>query len=161
MSDIWTRLVTLTPQQQRKLERLFTIAVRKSAIQRSQSEKRLERLQFLRAPQVQTLRSLPDDFLAMYDAVTSLPPHDPSSAAEQLSIPLPEPGKRLWETNKAGYVNWAIEQLLLRTKERDQGGSSSAVGAVATAAGGIGTADDVRATVQTATSNTEKSRDAA
>lgn len=107
---------------------------------------------------MQSLLTLSDDFLAMYDAVTSLPPHDPSSAVEQLAMPLPEPGKRLWETNKTGYMNWAIEQLLTRTKERDQGTSSSAVGTVVAATSSVGRAEDVKATVQSLTSSSPDER---
>lgn len=101
--------------------------MRKSAVQRAQSERRVEKLAFLRAPQMQTLTQLPEDFLAMHDAVASLPPHDPSS--EVLKVPPPEPGKRPWETSRTGYLNWVIEQLLDRAKEHDQ--SSSSTGASA------------------------------
>ncbi|GJE98802.1 Mis12 domain-containing protein [Phanerochaete sordida] len=113
-------------QAQRKLERLFALAVRKSAVQRAQAERRLEKLAFLRAPQMQALAQLPDEFLAMHDAVASLPPHDPS--AEVLKMPPTEPGKRPWETSQTGYLNWAIQQLLERTK-KDQPGSSTSAGA--------------------------------
>ena len=127
------------------------MAVRKSAVQRAHSEDRLAKLQFLRSPQMETLLNLPEDFLSMYDAVTSLPPHDPSAAAElQLSAPLPEPGKRPWETNKMGYLKWAVEQLLFRTRGGDQGaiGTSSAVGSVAAATAAVARAQDVKATLQ-------------
>ncbi|KAI0938296.1 hypothetical protein AcV5_000004 [Taiwanofungus camphoratus] len=125
-------------QAQRKLRRLYTHAVRKSAEQLAHSQSRLERLSFLRAPQLQALRALPDEFQTMYISVSSLPAVDPSSdAAEQ--IPLPEPGKRQWETSKTGYLNWAVEQLMVRAKEQAKGEGaftegSSAVGAAAAVA---------------------------
>ncbi|KAI0341308.1 Mis12-domain-containing protein [Trametopsis cervina] len=131
---------------QRKLERLFTIAVRKSTIQRSQSERRLEQLQFLQSPQMQTLLTLPDNFLAMYDTVTSLPPHDASD--QPAMAPLTEPGKRQWETHRLGYSNWAIEQLLLRTKEREQRDSGLTVDSVAAGAMSIASAEHIKATMR-------------
>ncbi|EKM56239.1 uncharacterized protein PHACADRAFT_91614 [Phanerochaete carnosa HHB-10118-sp] len=130
-------------QAQRKLERLFSLAVRKSAIQRAKSERRLEKLAFLRAPQMQTLTQLPEEFLAMHDAVASLPPHDPSS--EVLKVPPPQPGKRPWETSRTGYLNWAIEQLLGRAKEHDR--SSSSAGASAFR---VGTPKHVEAAIEAA-----------
>lgn len=120
--------------------------MRKSAIQRAQSERRLDKLAFLRAPQMQALAQLPNEFLAMHDAVASLPPHDPS--ADILTVPPAEPGKRPWETSRIGYLNWAIEQLLSRAKERDQ--SSAAVGTAANAAFSIGKPEDVKAAVEAA-----------
>jgi len=43
----------------------------------------------------------------MYETLLSLPPKDPSFA----SVDLTEPGKRQWETNKSGYINWAVGRL--------------------------------------------------
>ena len=100
---------------------------------------------------MEVLKGLPDQFLAMYDAVTSLPPHDPSTVAEmQLSVPLPEPGKRAWETNKMGYLNWAVEQLLVRTREREQGtgGGSSAVDSEVAATNAVAQAQELKASLQ-------------
>ena len=147
--------------QQRKLERLLTTSVRLSAIQRSHAERRLAQLAFLRSPQMQSLLTLPDSFLAMYDAVTSLPPST-GEDAEELSVPLPEPGKRMWETNKTGYVNWAVEQLLARTREQEQASKGSGGGAeggvvasVVAEAAAVGSTEDIKATIlATASSST-------
>ncbi|OBZ77804.1 Centromere protein mis12 [Grifola frondosa] len=133
---------------QRKLRQLFTRAVRKSATQLARSQDRLERLQFLRAPQLQTLLELPDEFHTMYTAVSSLPPLDPTSTVPE-QITLSEPGKRLWETSRTGYLNWAVEQLMLRAKSQAKGAGafgegSSAIGAAAGAAYDIANADDVK-----------------
>ncbi|KAI0634690.1 Mis12-domain-containing protein [Trametes polyzona] len=140
---------------QRKLKRLFTRAVRKSGKDLEHARARLDRLAFLRAPQMQALLSLSDEFQSMFDAVASLPPLDPSSAVLEPGA-APEPGKRPWETSKTGYLNWAVEQLMQRAKERaksEPGGSpfgegSSAVGAAAAAAYEVGEAQDVRALLE-------------
>ena len=139
--------------QQRKLQRLFLLAVRKSAAQRAHAEKRLERLAFLRSPQLQTLLELPHGFLATHDAVASLPPYHPDDVAH-LSVPPVEPGKRQWETSKTGYMNWAISQLIARARDKDkegvpvEGSESSAVGNIANAAQKIGKAEDVKAALE-------------
>ncbi|KAI0360303.1 Mis12-domain-containing protein [Trametes cingulata] len=140
---------------QRKLKRLYTRAVRRSAKDLEHARQRLERLSFLRAPQMQALLALPDEFHTMFDAVSSLPPLDPSDAALEPGV-VPEPGKRPWETSKTGYLNWAVEQLMQRAKEKakgEQGGSSfgegsSAVGATAAAAYEAGSAQDVKALLE-------------
>ncbi|KAI0683368.1 Mis12 protein-domain-containing protein [Cytidiella melzeri] len=147
---------------QRKLERLLTISVRLSSIQRSHSSRRLANLSFLRSPQIQTLQTLPDYFLAMYDAITSLPPSSGEDAMEQQQlVPLSDPGKRMWETSKTGYANWAVGESLARTRERqkegrgvsgaDGGGgkgeSKGVVASVVAGAGGVGSTEDVRVTM--------------
>ncbi|KAI0327644.1 Mis12-domain-containing protein [Cubamyces sp. BRFM 1775] len=142
---------------QRKLKRLYTRAVRRSAKDLERSRDRLERLSFLRAPQMQALLSLPNEFQAMFDAVSSLPPLDPSSAVLEPGI-VPEPGKRPWETSKTGYINWAVEQLMQRAKEKAKGEpsasgfgeGSSAVSAAAAAAYDVGSAEDVKALLEQA-----------
>ncbi|KAI8971300.1 Mis12 protein-domain-containing protein [Trametes punicea] len=140
---------------QRKLKRLYTRAVRRSAKDLEQARERLDRLSFLRTPQMQALLSLPEDFRSMFDAVSSLPALDPSAAALEPGA-VPEPGKRPWETSKTGYLNWAVEQLMQRAKEKakgEQGGGafgegSSAVGAAAAAAYEVGSAEDVKALLE-------------
>lgn len=92
---------------------------------------------------MQTLITLPHEFMAMYNTLSSLPPHD-SSTADQLAPPISEPGKRPWETSKTGYLNWAIEQLISRAKDRGQGEGSSAIGTIASAAFGTAPPEDVK-----------------
>ena len=135
----------LTPSQQRRLNRLYTRAVRISNMQVKRSKYRLDRIIFLRSPQLQTLSSLPEAFTTMYGHVSTLPPHDP----ESFQLPLPDPGKRPWETSKTGYLNWAVGQLLVRG-----GGASgkgcSAVGKVAESAYDIGKSEDLKAALEVA-----------
>lgn len=101
---------------------------------------------------MQELGSLADEFLAMYNAVSALPPIDPASTAIE-QAPLPEPGKRPWETSKMGYFNWAVGQLMLRAKEHakgegDFGAGSSAVGAAAAAAYDVANVQDVKGALE-------------
>ncbi|KAI0777798.1 Mis12-domain-containing protein [Trametes elegans] len=140
---------------QRKLKRLYTRAVRKSSKDVEHARERLERLAFLRAPQMQALLALPAEFHAMFDNVAALPPLDASAAALEPGV-VPEPGKRPWETSKTGYLNWAVEQLMQRAKERarsEPGGGafsegSSAVSAAAASAYEIGDAQDAKALLE-------------
>ncbi|TBU28316.1 Mis12 protein-domain-containing protein [Dichomitus squalens] len=140
---------------QRKLKRLFTRAVRKSSKDLEHARARLDRLAFLRAPQMHSLLSLPAELQTMYAAVSSLPPVDASAPT-----PVPDqPGKRPWETSKTGYLNWAVAQLMERAKERAKGeqadegdasfGEGSAeVGAAAAAAYSVGRAEDMKAILE-------------
>lgn len=80
--------------------------------------------------------------MKMYDSISSLPPHDPTA----FQLPLPDPGKRPWETSKTGYLNWAVGQLLIRA--RDSGAGMEGIAAVGKAvedAYAIGKSEDVKA----------------
>ena len=98
----------------------------------------------------------------MYASVSALPPADPPDLAV-----VTEPGKRLWETSKTGYLNWAVGQLMERAKEKAQGEQvqsgeggdgdgdgaafaegSAEVGATVGAAYGVGRAEDVKAILE-------------
>ncbi|THG96909.1 hypothetical protein EW145_g7696, partial [Phellinidium pouzarii] len=59
--------------------------------------------------------------------------------------PLPDPSKRLWETSRTGYVNWAVGQLVARAKQSApvEGGSTAVVNAAEYAAG-VGEVHDVK-----------------
>ncbi|GBE89277.1 Centromere protein [Sparassis crispa] len=134
---------------QKKLQRLYTRAARMSSTQLTHSQKRLERLSFLRAPQLQALLSLSDEFHAMYTSVAGLPSLDPSLTAAEQAIA--EPGKRPWETSKTGYLNWAVEQLMARAKRSVKGGEGEfgRGSAAAADAYGVGSADDVKEALET------------
>ena len=83
------------------------------------------------------MKVIPPKFLSMYQALSTLPPPD-----RQLDTPV-DPGKRQWETNKSGYVNWAVDRLLAKGGA-DRGGSR-AVDNLETAAEELGTAQELRA----------------
>ncbi|EIW51575.1 Mis12-domain-containing protein [Trametes versicolor FP-101664 SS1] len=152
---------------QRKLKRLYSRAVRRSGKDLEHARERLERLSFLRAPQMQALLALPSEFEMMFDSVASLPPPNPSDAALDPGA-VPEPGKRPWETSKTGYLNWAVEQLMQRAKERAKsepagnafGEGSSAVSAATAAAYEVGSAQDVRALLERMGGSVEGGKDA-
>ena len=74
----------------------------------------------------------------MYQTVSSLPPPN-----VQPPVDFTESGKRQWETNKTGYVNWALQQLLARSKVGQIGGQMSVDGLDAAAAK-IATADELQ-----------------
>lgn len=74
----------------------------------------------------------------MYQTMSSLPPPD-----IQPPVNFTESGKRQWETNKTGYVNWALQQLLARSKVGQIGGQMSVDGLDAAAAE-IATGDELQ-----------------
>lgn len=126
----------LTGLQQKKLSRLLTRAVRVSSQKRKVAEMRLNHLSHLASsPSVPSpldkMKALPPKFLSMYQALSTLPQPD-----RQLDTPV-DPGKRQWETNKTGYVNWAVDRLLAKGGA-DRGGSRAV-------AEELGTAQELRA----------------
>lgn len=136
-SVIWSHLHLF--RQQRRLKRLYTRAVRKSRFQLKHSESRIDQITFLRSPQLQILGALPASLTQMCNEVSSLPPHDPAS----FQLPLPDPGKRPWETSKTGYLNWAVGQLLVRQGDDGRKGGS-AVARVAEVVRAVGKPEDVK-----------------
>ena len=82
---------------------------------------RLDRLSFMQPEQLQTLRALAKDTDKLHTTVSALPPH-PHLTNADMHIPGLEPGKRQWEVDKAGYLNWASTQLAQQT-QRETGGS--------------------------------------
>lgn len=121
---------------------MYSRALTKSSIKRERAEKRLERLSFLRSPSIDVLERLPESFLTMYDGIASLPPLDPASITNLTQFQLTEPGKRQWETSKTGYLNWAVAQLVAKSRTQSEGGSR--IDAVSARAEEIGSAEDLR-----------------
>ncbi|THH26628.1 hypothetical protein EUX98_g7564 [Antrodiella citrinella] len=136
---------------QRKLQRLYSLAVRASAAQRAHSQSRLQKLSALRPPDLPALSALPAALTAMHDAVSALPPHDHPQIAP------PDPGKRPWETSKTGYLNWARDQLVASAREGEVGASSAAVGALVAGAYDVASVLDVRKALESQTT-TQQSR---
>ncbi|KXN81469.1 Centromere protein mis12 [Leucoagaricus sp. SymC.cos] len=104
---------------ERKLKRVLLPAIRSSAAQRRQSERRYEQLSVLEHPSLPTLASLPAKLEAMHDACSSLEPLDANAVATLTQVELSEPGKRPWESTKSGYLKWATDRLLARAKDKD------------------------------------------
>ncbi|KAJ4476636.1 Mis12-domain-containing protein [Lentinula aciculospora] len=131
---------------QRRLKRLHTRALRASRYQRSRSERRLEQLSaVLEDENIESLAEIPLRLNAMYDAVSKLPMLDPVLVA---TLPRIEPGKREWETDKAGYLNWATAQLLARARADDGVAGTSAVDEMFRNMAQIGEADQLRKAVE-------------
>ncbi|KAJ3736859.1 Mis12-domain-containing protein [Lentinula guzmanii] len=131
---------------QRRLQRLYSRALRASKQQRLRSERRLERLSaVLDREKLESLAKVPPQLNAMYEAVSNLPPLDPAFVA---TLPLTEPGKREWETSKVGYLNWATAQLLSRAGADESAQGSSAVDEMFRNMARIGQADQLRKAVE-------------
>lgn len=81
----------------------------------------------------------------MYGSVSTLPPLDPATIASLTQIQLTDPGKRQWETNKTGYVNWAISQLLAKAKEDGGIAGASSVDVQRAKVDEVGSAAQLRA----------------
>lgn len=68
------------------------------------------------------LPALPDKLQSMHHAFSGLSALDDVTINALTQLHLTEPGKRQWETSKSGYLNWAVEQLLLKAKEQNKTG---------------------------------------
>jgi len=129
-------------ENQRRLKRVYAKAERISRVGVHRSERRLRRLDYLAKNDAELLKTLPDQVVQLFESVASLPHVDPSTTALQQK---PDPGKRLWETGKAGYINWSIGQLI--SKSKMQGplhGGSIIVGNAVEQANAVGETQDIK-----------------
>lgn len=62
-----------------------------------------------------------------------------------LTQPLAHPGKRPWETSKAGYMNWAAKQLLARAKGRSSDLIDSSISSLLATTASVGQVQDLEA----------------
>ncbi|KIJ63312.1 hypothetical protein HYDPIDRAFT_29570 [Hydnomerulius pinastri MD-312] len=141
---------------QRRLKRLLTRSARLSAAQARRSEQRQNQLSFLRSPQLQELGQIPDQFESMFSAISSLPALTPESTAALTQLPLPDPGKRPWETSKAGYFDWATKQLLGKVKQQSSGPGDTAIGDLVEFTGTIARARDMKNVVEMSTAQSSR-----
>ncbi len=81
---------------------------------------RLDRLSFIQPEQLQTLHAVAKDTDELYAAVSTLAPHPHVTNGDAHILGL-EPGKRQWEVDEGGYLNWASAQLV-RQAERGSSG---------------------------------------
>lgn len=99
-------------------------------------------------PTLSTLSTIPTKLTELYASMTTLPPIDPTDIASLTQLKLTEPGKREWETSKTGYLNWAVGQLLAKTrrKEEEEEGTarSPVLDDITARAADVGTAVDMR-----------------
>ncbi|RDB18639.1 Centromere protein mis12 [Hypsizygus marmoreus] len=133
---------------QRRLRRMYTRALQVSKRQRQRAEQRLDQLSLLKSPSLDVFGALPSKHLAMFTAVSTLPPLDASTIASLSQAPLADPSKRPWETSKTGYLNWAVGQLMDRTGAEGTGGGRAVVDALAERVGDVGEADQLRRVVE-------------
>jgi kinetochore protein Mis12/MTW1 len=124
---------------------MYKRALHTSAKQRKRAEERLDRLSFLASPSLDVLASIPAKANTMFQSLAAVPPLDPSDTSH---VPLPDPGKRQWETGKSGYSNWAVGQLLEKNTTDSGGTSRSAVASLVTSAEGVGREAAIRAAVE-------------
>ncbi|KAA1477741.1 hypothetical protein DENSPDRAFT_844938 [Dentipellis sp. KUC8613] len=98
---------------ERRVERLLTRAARTSSRQVEKSRRRYTRLAPLYPDNatLSTLDALPQELAALFASASALP------EIEFAPPDVPDPGKRHWEAGKAGYLGWAISQLLARAKQ--------------------------------------------
>lgn len=139
----------LACSQQRRLKRLLTRSVRWSAARALRSEKQLEQLSFLQSPQLRELGQIPDQLESLFSAISSLPALTPESTAALTQLPLPDPGKRPWETSKSAYFDWASKQLLARVKQQTSGTGDSTIASLAKLSDTIANSRDMTALVET------------
>lgn len=99
---------------------------------------------------MEVLGALPGKLTTMFNSVSTLPPLDPSTMPSISQMQLADPGKRQWETSKTGYLNWAVGQLLERTKEEDNVAGRSSVDILSTKVEEVGHASQLRAAVEAA-----------
>jgi kinetochore protein Mis12/MTW1 len=79
-------------------------------MQRRQTERRLGQFSILSA--LEPVQKTCCSFVRLYEVMSTLPPPD----AELSQVLLQESGKRQWELSRTGYLNWAVVQLLDKTK---------------------------------------------
>jgi kinetochore protein Mis12/MTW1 len=94
----------------------------------------------------------------MHGACSSLEPLDPATIATLTQVEFSEPGKRPWESTKSGYLKWAFERLLAKSKE--QTGEDSEVTDLADRMDHVGQAEKLRRAIEV-TENVRESLDGA
>ncbi|KAF9057008.1 Mis12 protein-domain-containing protein [Panaeolus papilionaceus] len=141
---------------ERKLNRLLHRSIHTAERQATRSKTRLSSLSALSTP-LPILSTLPDSLKAMHEHLSTLPPTSelsllsPSSTSGS-SLTQQQQGKRQWETSKAGYMNWALRQLMVRNdgEEREMvggGTGTAAVDRLVRSAEEMGSAGDMKAMV--------------
>ncbi|KAF8842526.1 hypothetical protein BDN67DRAFT_965639 [Paxillus ammoniavirescens] len=134
---------------QRRLKRLLARSAKLSAARARRSEQQLSQLSFLQAPQLRELGQIPAQLESMFSAISSLPTLTPESTATLTQLPLADPGKRPWETNKMGYLDWATKQLVAKVKQQNGRAGDTAIGALVALSGAIARTQDMKALVET------------
>ncbi|KAI0259079.1 Mis12 protein-domain-containing protein [Gloeopeniophorella convolvens] len=129
---------------QRRLRSLLKKASRTAARHRRQAQKRLDHLSFIQPDQLRILLDAAGDVDSLYSKISALAQLEPVNA----DIKLPEPGKREWETGKAGYLNWANAQLVQRAKQMDSAPGASSLSTSAEEVTRSGTKEEMNAALE-------------
>ncbi|KZV91281.1 hypothetical protein EXIGLDRAFT_770076 [Exidia glandulosa HHB12029] len=105
-------------QNQRRLRVLLKAGVAASAVEAERSRRRLQQLSFLQyLIDDPNLDKLPENIHKLHATLHTLPSTEQTlQTAQQLSG-----GPRAWEASKAGYVQWAVNKVLERTRAGDEG----------------------------------------
>ena len=111
-----------------------------TSLSQDRSRRRLQRIDYLANVDSEAAFQLIAQAREMFEALVALPHPDPSAT---MAPPPPDPSKRLWETGKAGYMNWAVDQLIAQSKE------SAVVGNIVESTSAVGEANDVQAVLAT------------
>ncbi len=134
--------------KERKLNRFLHRSIRAASRQLKNAETRLSRLEPLRLS-LETQDQLPPKFVEMYQTLSTLPQFDTPPPINNLTT---TPGKQQWETNKTGYMNWALERLMVRSKVVE-GDGQAVVGKLDAVAAQVGSCEEL----QRALNNIEES----
>lgn len=84
----------------------------------------------------------------MHENISGLAPLDASTVAMMSQFQMSDVGKRQWETSKAGYLKWAVNQLMARA--RGAGEDSSSVHEMRRNAEELGQAEDLKSAEEAA-----------
>ncbi|KAJ7103097.1 Mis12-domain-containing protein [Mycena belliarum] len=106
-------------EQQRRLKHHLRRANQRNSLELRRARKLYESLAPYE-PILDTAQSLPAALMRMYESVSTLPTLEPATVSTLAQLRRSEAGKRQWEMGKAGYMDWAISQLVL--KAREEGG---------------------------------------
>lgn len=137
---------------------MYQKSLRISRVGLARSERRISRLSYLSpsspssspspdatASAIAALSTLPPSVLALFESAASLPHIDGAAT----TATLPDPSKRLWETGRTGYVNWAVQQLIAKAKEAAPvPGGSTAVSNAVEQTERVGDTEDIKAVTE-------------
>ncbi|EJD54670.1 hypothetical protein AURDEDRAFT_179772 [Auricularia subglabra TFB-10046 SS5] len=105
-------------QNQRRLRVLLKAGVAASAAEAERARRRQGQLSFLQyLVDDPNLDKLPSDIAQLLSTLHSLPSTEQSLQSAQQGAG----GPRAWEASKAGYVQWAVNKVLERTRAGEEG----------------------------------------
>jgi kinetochore protein Mis12/MTW1 len=118
-----------------------------SNIQRKLAKSRLSRVEFLNLPTLDDISGIPDKLSDLHASIAELPALDPAAIVELTQLQLTDPGKRQWETSNAGYLRWAVDQLLARLRQQDGATGTTTASQLVAHVNDIANVEDLKATL--------------